>query len=60
MDRRKFIKTSLVTTAVLVTGTSIYGCSDLEIIEQELVTDEVAAVLAVLLPVILLAGERRE
>ena len=53
MNRRNFIKNGLVASAVLVTGTSVYGCADLDIIEQQLVDDEVALVLTALLPVLL-------
>ena len=52
MDRRAFLKTSLVTGAVLASGASLYGCSDLDILDSELVNDEVSLALAALIPVL--------
>ena len=53
MNRRHFLKAGLMTTTVLVTGTSLYGCADLDILDTELINDDVAVSLSVLLPVFL-------
>jgi hypothetical protein len=53
MDRRSFLKTGLLTGSILVTGTSLYGCSDLDILDTDLVTDDVGMALAALVPVFL-------
>ncbi len=51
MDRRSFLKTGLLTGSMLVTGTSLYGCADLDILDTDLVTDDVSLALGALVPV---------
>lgn len=53
MDRRSFVKTGLLSGAVMVTGSSLYGCSDLDILDSDLIDDDVAVALAALVPVFL-------
>ena len=53
MNRREFLKTGLMTGAVLATGTQLYGCSDLDIVQLDIINDEVGIALAAVLPVML-------
>lgn len=53
MDRRSFMKTGLLSGSMLVTGGSLYGCSDLDILDSDLIDDDVAVALASLVPVFL-------
>jgi hypothetical protein len=53
MDRRAFLKTGLLTGSILVTGTSLYGCSDLDILDTILIDDDVSVALAAIIPVFL-------
>ena len=53
MDRRAFLKTGLLSGSILITGTGLYGCSDLDILETNLIDDDVTIALAALLPVFL-------
>lgn len=53
MDRRAFLKTGLMSATVMATGISLYGCSDLDILDTELIDDDVAVALSALLPVFL-------
>lgn len=53
MDRRAFLKNGLIGTAAVVTGVSLYGCSDLNILDTDLIDDDVAVALSALLPVFL-------
>ena len=53
MDRRSFFKSGLLSGAVLVTGSSLYGCADLNVLDTDLIDDDVAVALAALVPVFL-------
>lgn len=53
MDRRGFLKTGLMSATALACGVSLYGCSDLDVLDTELINDDVEVALAALLPVFL-------
>lgn len=53
MDRRAFLKTGLICATTMATGVSLYGCSDLNILDTELIDDDVAVALSAILPVFL-------
>jgi hypothetical protein len=53
MDRRAFLKTGLLSGSILIIGTSLYGCADLDILETDLIDDEITVALTALLPVFL-------
>ena len=53
MNRRQFIKQGIMVGSALVVGSSLYGCSDLDILDTELINDDVHLSLAVILPVFL-------
>lgn len=53
MNRRQFLKQGLMAGSALVVGTSLYGCSDLDILDTELINDDVSVALAVVLPAFL-------
>ncbi|MFT5162835.1 MAG: hypothetical protein ACI9FJ_001412 [Alteromonadaceae bacterium] len=53
MNRRSFLKNGLLSGAVLVTGSSLYGCSDLDILDVEVIDDAAAVALGALVPVFL-------
>ncbi len=53
MDRRAFLKTGFVYATAAAAGVSLYGCSDLDILNDELIDDEVTVALSAVLPVFL-------
>lgn len=53
MNRRQFLKQGLMAGSALAVGASLYGCSDLDILDTELIDDDVTLALAALLPVFL-------
>lgn len=53
MNRRQFLKQGLMAGSALVVGSSLYGCSDLDILDTELINDDVSVALAAVLPAFL-------
>ena len=53
MNRRQFLKQGLIAGSALVVGSSLYGCSDLDILDTELINDDVSVALAAVLPAFL-------
>ena len=53
MNRRSFMKNGLLGGVMLSTGATLYGCTDLDILQTDIIDDEVAVVLSVLIPVVL-------
>jgi hypothetical protein len=53
MERRAFLKTGLLSGSILITGTGLYGCSDLDVLQSNLIDEDTSIALAALLPVFL-------
>lgn len=53
MNRRQFLKQSVISGSALILGSSLYACSDLSILETDLIDDEVSVALHAILPVFL-------